>query len=223
MASSIIYLENPHTGCRRQAPQGFSWTTLFFGFFPALFRSDYKWGIIMAICSVITIGFSQLIFCFIYNDLYVKDLLSNGYKITAKNSQENAIEHCLSRAKNFTATQQIIGVNKKLTGLAIDENTKKICLIKVNKDMSSARMICSYNELLYVAIIKDGEILTKSGRSNDNYSVLMDNYLEKQKNSEIVEKITLLLIAAILIMKNRSCCIKENRVEKMKISDGITI
>ena len=55
-------------------------------------------------------------------------------------------------------------------------------------------MICSYNELLYVAIIKDGEILTKSGRSNDNYSVLMDNYLEKQKNSEIVEKITLLLI-----------------------------
>ncbi|MEI7840126.1 MAG: hypothetical protein WCJ11_06455 [Methylococcaceae bacterium] len=83
MASSMIYFENPHTGYRREAPQGFSWTTLFFGFFPALFRGDWKWGIIMAICSVITVGFSQLIFCFIYNDFYIKDLLSDGYKITA--------------------------------------------------------------------------------------------------------------------------------------------
>jgi hypothetical protein len=83
MASSMIYFENSLTGYRREAPQGFSWTTLFFGFFPALFRGDWKWGIIMVICSVITVGFSQLIFCFIYNDLYMKDLLSNGYKITA--------------------------------------------------------------------------------------------------------------------------------------------
>ncbi len=79
----MIYFENSLTGYRREAPQGFSWTTLFFGFFPALFRGDWKWGIIMVICSVITVGFSQLIFCFIYNDLYMKDLLSNGYKITA--------------------------------------------------------------------------------------------------------------------------------------------
>ena len=79
----MIYFENPHTGYRREAPQGFSWTTLFFGFFPALFRGDWKWVIIMVICSVITVGFSQLIFCFIYNDLYMKDLLSNGYKMVA--------------------------------------------------------------------------------------------------------------------------------------------
>ena len=83
MASRIIHFENPLTGYRREAPEGFSWTTLFFGFFPALFRGDWKWAVIMALCSIVTVGFSQLIFCFFYNSLYTKDLLNNGYKIVA--------------------------------------------------------------------------------------------------------------------------------------------
>jgi hypothetical protein len=35
----------------------------------------------MFLCAVVTIGFSQLIFMFIYNKLYIKDLINEGYKV----------------------------------------------------------------------------------------------------------------------------------------------
>ncbi|WP_174734286.1 DUF2628 domain-containing protein [Mesobacillus harenae] len=67
---------------------GFSWTTFFFGFFPALFRGDLKWAAIMFITAaavgVFTLGFGAwipgIIFSFIYNKLYIKDLLEKGYR-----------------------------------------------------------------------------------------------------------------------------------------------
>ncbi|CAM4119183.1 hypothetical protein [Lederbergia lenta] len=67
---------------------GFSWTTFFFGFFPALFRGDLKWAAIMFVSSVaiglITFGFGGwipgIIFSFIYNNIYIKDLLEKGYR-----------------------------------------------------------------------------------------------------------------------------------------------
>jgi hypothetical protein len=77
----ITYLENSITSYKRQAPVGFSWTVFFFGFFPALIRGDWKWGVVMFLCSLVTLGLSQFIFCFIYNKLYVKDLLNDGYEI----------------------------------------------------------------------------------------------------------------------------------------------
>jgi len=81
MAYTSIVLENPKTGSIKQAPVGFSWTTLFFGFFPPLFRGDWKWAIIMLILAIITVGFSGLVFMFIYNKLYIKDLIGSGYKV----------------------------------------------------------------------------------------------------------------------------------------------
>lgn len=80
MAFTSIMFENPHTGGIKEAPVGFSWTTLFFGFFPALFRGDWKWAIIMLIIGVITFGFGFFVFMFIYNRLYIKDLIGSGYK-----------------------------------------------------------------------------------------------------------------------------------------------
>ena len=40
MKLSEINFFNEYTGKYKDAPLGFSWTTLFWGFFPALFRGD---------------------------------------------------------------------------------------------------------------------------------------------------------------------------------------
>lgn len=63
----------------KDAPIGFSWTTLFFGIFPALMRSDWKWGIIQFIIATATFGISWFVMPFLYNKLYIKDLLASGY------------------------------------------------------------------------------------------------------------------------------------------------
>ncbi|MBM7097989.1 DUF2628 domain-containing protein [Bacillus sp. H-16] len=75
-------------GVSKNVKIGFSWTTFFFGFFPALFRGDLKWAAIMFITAVaigfLTMGFGTsipgIIFSFIYNKLYIKDLLEKGYR-----------------------------------------------------------------------------------------------------------------------------------------------
>ncbi|KRN75639.1 hypothetical protein IV73_GL000128 [Weissella kandleri] len=80
-------LKNTVTNQVKQVKAGFSWTTLFFGFFPALFRGDWKWfGIIFLAELVVgsfTMGYGtwiiSLVFAFIYNNLYIKDLLSQGF------------------------------------------------------------------------------------------------------------------------------------------------
>lgn len=75
-------------GVTKEVKIGFSWTTFFFGFFPALFRGDLKWAAIMFITSVVvgflTFGFGAwipgIIFSFIYNKIYIKELLEKGYR-----------------------------------------------------------------------------------------------------------------------------------------------
>lgn len=72
----------------KQCKVGFSWTTLFFSFFPALFRGDIKWGAIQFVLALITGGLSALVFCFIYNKLYINDLLSKGYEPISESDRE---------------------------------------------------------------------------------------------------------------------------------------
>jgi len=75
-------------GGLKEVKIGFSWTTFFFGFFPALFRGDLKWAAIMFIAAVavgiFTLGLGAwipgIIFSFIYNKMYIKELLEKGYR-----------------------------------------------------------------------------------------------------------------------------------------------
>jgi len=79
MAHTKLVMENPYTGITKEAPVGLSWTVLFFAFFPPLFRGDWKWAAIMFLPTIITLGLSGLLFMFIYNKLYIKDLIGDEF------------------------------------------------------------------------------------------------------------------------------------------------
>lgn len=99
----MITMKN-NAGLIKEVKVGFSWTTFFFGFLPALFRGDLKWAVIMFVISLIfgsfTFGLgawvSGLVFSFIYNKIYVKELIEKGYA--------PADEH----ARTVLATNQIL-------------------------------------------------------------------------------------------------------------------
>lgn len=82
-----VNLKNPVTNQFKQVKVGFSWTTFFFGLFPALFRGDWKWFFVMLVVNIIlgvpTMGIGAglvgIIFAFFYNKLYINDLLSKGW------------------------------------------------------------------------------------------------------------------------------------------------
>ena len=90
-------------GLTKEVKVGFSWTTFFFGFFPALFRGDLKWAVIMFILSLalgsFTLGIGSwvtgIVFSFIYNKIYIKELIEKGYKPANEQSrsilEQNAI------------------------------------------------------------------------------------------------------------------------------------
>jgi len=79
MAHTKLVMENPYTGITKEAPVGLAWTVLFFAFFPPLFRGDWKWAAIMFLPAIFTLGLSGLLFMFIYNKLYIKDLIGDEY------------------------------------------------------------------------------------------------------------------------------------------------
>lgn len=75
----MLNLKSP-AGQITQVKYGFSWTFFFFGSLVPLFRGDIKWFLITLIFVMLTFGVSQLVFMFIYNRLYISDLLNKGYK-----------------------------------------------------------------------------------------------------------------------------------------------
>ena len=76
---STVILQHPHSGIIRKAPVGFSFTTLFFGPLPALLRWDFKWFIIQ--CLLCWLVIPILVFAFVYNRIYLRQLLERGYKV----------------------------------------------------------------------------------------------------------------------------------------------
>lgn len=78
MAYTTVYLSN---GVElKKAPVGYSWTTLFFGGWPAMFRQDWLWGICLIIGCVLTYGIAGIVCSFFYNKVYIKALIAKGYK-----------------------------------------------------------------------------------------------------------------------------------------------
>ena len=87
-----LSFKNPHNGKLREAPIGFSWTTLFFGFFPALLRGHWIGLFVMLLIGVITGGLAWLVFPFLYNKFYVKHLIKEGYFVVGIDANTSSIE-----------------------------------------------------------------------------------------------------------------------------------
>ncbi|WP_377882968.1 hypothetical protein [Bacillus sp. CGMCC 1.60114] len=87
-----VYLIHERTRQLKVAKVGFSWTVLFFSFFSPFFRGDWKWGLILLILSIFLPFLSAFVFAFIYNRIYINDLLQQGYKPNDEISEEILIE-----------------------------------------------------------------------------------------------------------------------------------
>lgn len=93
-----IALKHKETGLVKDGFYGFSWTTFFFGFFPALFRGDFITFIggfvISVIIAIVTMGigafFIGVVWAFMYNKYYTRRLLERGY-VLAGGESDNAL------------------------------------------------------------------------------------------------------------------------------------
>lgn len=86
MAHSTLYLMNPMTGQRKQAPVGFSWTNLLFGPFPALFRQDWMVGVMLFFLGLVLSFMARnwvlwILQGFFYNKNYIERMLAEGYVV----------------------------------------------------------------------------------------------------------------------------------------------
>jgi NADH:ubiquinone oxidoreductase subunit H len=65
----------------KKVPLGFSWTTFFFGGWPAVIRQDWIPGCVLIALCLFTYGLAGVVAAFLYNNYYAKSLLEKGFKI----------------------------------------------------------------------------------------------------------------------------------------------
>jgi hypothetical protein len=94
--ATAIALRNPETYLTATAYRGYSWTTLFFGPFPALFRGDFVTFALALVISICTGGFGWLVvmfvWSFIYNGYHARSLIAKGYMVEADIEAKKASE-----------------------------------------------------------------------------------------------------------------------------------
>ncbi len=83
-----VNMKHKETGLFKTGYVGFSWTTFFFGAFPALFRGDFLTFlgafVIFLVLSAVTAGIGGLVasiaWAFMYNKYYTTKLIEKGYE-----------------------------------------------------------------------------------------------------------------------------------------------
>lgn len=98
-----VQLQNPKSGVNKSGYYGFSWTSFFFGGFPALFRGDVGIGLGMIVvgflAGVFGLGLGwfivNLIWAFLYNKIYTNKLLEAGYKLADTPERNQAARSAL--------------------------------------------------------------------------------------------------------------------------------
>jgi|GEM_PF-351869 len=93
--ANAISMQNILTLKSKEGVYGYSWTTLFFGPFPALFREDFITFVlhilIIVIVSSVTFGIGGflgwVIWSFKYNEYYTLGLIEKGYRFVGSDEQ----------------------------------------------------------------------------------------------------------------------------------------
>ena len=76
--SEIVVIPGSDAATERYS--GYSWTTLFFGPFPALFRGDLVGAVIGMIIGLLTLGLGWIVWAAFYNESQAKRLAERGYR-----------------------------------------------------------------------------------------------------------------------------------------------
>jgi hypothetical protein len=98
-----IPMKNSQNGLFKDGFYGFSWTTLFFGGFPALFRGDFITFLglfaIAVIVGIATAGIGAFLvviaWAFMYNKYYTKKLIEKGYRFNGTDDENAAAANAI--------------------------------------------------------------------------------------------------------------------------------
>ncbi len=161
-----IQLKHKNSGVMKTGYYGFSWTTLFFGGFPALFRGDFltfigSFVVLFLLGLAIhpfVIPIAMFIWAFFYNGYYTRKLLEKGYEfsdfshinemaasvlsVSAPTAKENGLEKNQTFQNDFQSNVKFSSEEKVLSNDAY-----KIYLVK--------KYPIEYNEVLKKHIVKD--------------------------------------------------------------------
>ena len=95
-----VVMVNSKKGKAKASPAGFSWTTLIFGFWPALSRGDFLGALVILIINATTSSINPVLYVLtlvlisiFYNYTYINRKINNGYELTTDNSKELLKKH----------------------------------------------------------------------------------------------------------------------------------
>ena len=92
----MVTLKHRESGLMKKCATGFSWTMLFFSLIVPLVRGDLKWAVILfalgSIIGIPTFGIGALgvhtVFAFVYNKIYIRNLMERGF-VPANETSKN--------------------------------------------------------------------------------------------------------------------------------------
>lgn len=85
--ATVIAMKHPGNGIIKKGIYGFSWTTFFFGGFPAIIRGDIIVGLVVVILSAMTFGVAGVVWAFVYNKKFTLGLIEKGYVFDASENE----------------------------------------------------------------------------------------------------------------------------------------
>ena len=78
-----LEFKHPEKSKLKIAPVGYSWTTMIFGFFPALLRGHFIAALIILPIAFIFSFLGSGLLGFVYNKWFVKHLVRKGYSLSS--------------------------------------------------------------------------------------------------------------------------------------------